>query len=509
MRRSFFALLLAPALLPAQSPDPIALEARRWHRANALGVLTEFRDFLAIPNLADDSVNIRRNAAAILAMLERRGIKGRLLETPGSPPAVFAERRVPGATRTITLYAHYDGQPVAEADWKTGGAWVPQLREGKVESGAAVRTLEDAARAGEQADSWRLYARSASDDKGPIIAMMAALDALKAAGREPVVNLKFFFEGEEEAGSDSLRTMLTTHKALLASDLWIFADGPTHQSGMLQLVHGVRGVLPLKLTTYGPSRALHSGHYGNWAPNPSAMLAHLIASMRDDEGRILIKGINEGVRPVTREDSQAVASLPAPDAGLREELMLGRTEGNGASVGLAILRPALNVTGLSGGIGSNAVPAEATASIDFRLVPDLTPEGVRASVEAHLKGLGYHVVHSVPDSATRRNHAKVVRAAWGNGYAGQRTSLSQPLAREVYALVRRATGTTVGRIPALGGSLPLAIFEDVLRTPIVSLPIVNYDNNQHAANEHLKLGNLWAGIEVFATLMAGLHGTTP
>lgn len=509
MRLSLAVLLLAPALLSAQAPDPIALEARRWHRAHALEVLTEFRDFLAIPNLANDSVNIRRNAAAILAMLEKRGITGRLLEVPGSPPAVFAERKVPGATRTITLYAHYDGQPVAEADWRNGGAWKPQLRDGKIEGGAAVRTLEEAARAGEGADGWRFYARSASDDKGPIIAMLAALDALKAAGREPAVNLKFFFEGEEEDGSDNLRTMLTTHRALLASDLWIFADGPTHQTGMLQLVHGVRGVLPLKLTTYGPSRALHSGHYGNWAPNPSAMLAHLIASMRDDEGRILITGINDKVRPVTREDSQAVASVPSPDARLRDELMLGRTEGNGTSVGLAVLQPALNVTGLSGGIGSNAVPAEATASIDFRLVPDLTPEGVQAAVEAHLQGLGYHVVHQVPDSATRRKYPKVVRADWGSGYAGQRTALSQPLAREVYTLVRRATGTSVGRIPALGGSLPLAIFQEVLRTPIVSLPIVNYDNNQHAANEHLRLGNLWVGIEVFATVIAGLHGTTP
>ena len=489
----------------AQAPDPVVQQVRAWHRANALSVLTDFRDFLSMPNVARDSAGIRRVAESVVRMYERRGVRMRLLESAGSPPAVYGELMTPGATRTVMLYAHYDGQPVVAADWTTAGPWSPELRDGHVERGGKVRTLEEAARLGVGADDWRLYARSASDDKAPIIAMLAALDALRASGRRPAVNLKFFFEGEEEAGSEHLRTMLTTHRETLRADLWVFADGPRHQSGLLQLVHGVRGVMGLRMTIQGPSRPLHSGHYGNWAPNPAAELARLLATMRAADGSITIAGFDAPVRAITDEDRTALAVVPAPDAGLRGELRLGRTEGP-LSLGLAILRPAMNVTRLESGTGTNSIPAFATATLDWRMVPDQTPEGVRSLVEAHLQAQGYHVVHEAPDSATRVAHPRIVQLAWGGGYAGQRTSLSQPLVRELHTLLERATGATVARVPILGGSLPLSVFEEVLRAPIITLPIANYDNNQHAANEHIRLGNFWAGIEVFASVMTGLGG---
>lgn len=507
------AVLAVGALLPmavpvsarAQSPDPLTLEVRAWHRANALRVLTEFRDLLTIPNVASDSVNIRLNADQLVRMLGARGVQARRLESPGSPPVVYGELRVPGATRTVMLYSHYDGQRVVPAEWSSAGPWTPELRDGYVERGARIRTLEEAAAAGESADGWRLYARSASDDKGPIIAMLAALDALRANGRAPAVNLKFFFEGEEEAGSPNLRAMLTAHRALLAADLWIFADGPRHPSGMLQLVHGVRGVMGVRVTLHGPSRALHSGHYGNWAPNPAAELTRLLATMRAEDGTITIDGFERTVRPISAEDRAAVEATPSPDAALRQELALGRTE-SALPLGLAILRPAMNVSSLSAGTGANIVPAMATATLDFRLVPDQTPETVRALVEAHVRALGYHVVHGAPDEDTRRSNPKLVQLDWGGGYAAQQTPLTHPLARELHALLESAVGGPVARVPILGGSLPLSTFLDVLGATILTLPIANHDNNQHAANEHLRLGDLWSGIEVFAMVMAGLGG---
>ena len=489
----------------AQTPDPLALEVRAWHRAHALEVLQEFRDFLAMPNVARDSVGIRRNADALVAMLAKRRVRAMRLESAGSPPAVYGELLSPGATRTVMLYAHYDGQPVVARDWVTAGAWTPELRDGHVERGGQVRTLEAAALAGAGADEWRLYARSASDDKGPIVAMLGALDALAAAGRHPGVNLKFFFEGEEEAGSDHLREMLTAHREQLRADLWIFADGPRHQTGIPQLVYGVRGVMGVTVTLRGPSRPLHSGHYGNWAPNPAAELTRLLAAMRAEDGRITIAGFEAPVRAITAEDRAAVAASPSPDSALRGELKLGRTESQ-LPLGLAILRPALNVTSLTSGTGTNSIPAVATATLDFRMVPDQTPAGVRALVEAHLRAQGYFVVHEVPDSATLRAHAKLVQLAWGDGYAAQRTSLTDPLALELYGLMTRATGGPVARVPLLGGSLPLSVFAEMVRAPIITMPIVNYDNNQHAANEHLRLGNLWEGIEIFAVVMTGLGG---
>jgi acetylornithine deacetylase/succinyl-diaminopimelate desuccinylase-like protein len=497
--------MAAPTAVRAQTPDPLALEVRVWHRANALRVLTEFRDLLAVPNVASDSVNIRLNADLLVRMLGARGIQARRLESPGSPPVVYGELRVPGATRTVMLYSHYDGQRVVPAEWRTAGPWTPELRDGYVERGARTRTLEEAAAAGAGADDWRFYARSASDDKGPIIAMLAALDALRANGRAPAVNLKFFFEGEEEAGSPNLRAMLTAHRELLAADLWIFADGPRHPSGMLQLVHGVRGVMGVRVTLHGPSRALHSGHYGNWAPNPAAELTRLLATMRAGDGTITIEGFERTVRPISAEDRAAVETTPSPDSALRRELALGRTE-SALPLGLAILRPALNVSSLSAGTGANIVPATATATLDFRLVPDQMPEHVRALVEAHVRALGYHVVHSTPDEDTRRRHPKLVQFDWGGGYAAQQTPLTHPLARELHALLESAVGGPVARVPILGGSLPLSTFLDVLGATILTLPIANHDNNQHASDEHLRLGNLWSGIEIFAMVMAGMGG---
>lgn len=500
------AIAAAPALpLRAQAPDPLALQVRTWHRAHAQQVLTEFREFLAMPNVASDSVQIRRTADALVAMLGKRGVRARRLESPGSPPAVYGELLTPGATRTVMLYAHYDGQPVQPRDWTTAGPWVPELRDGHVERGGKVRTVDEAVRLGAGADDWRLYARSASDDRGPIIMMLAALDALAANGRRPEVNLKFFFEGEEEAGSDHLKEMLTAHRELLRADLWIFADGPRHQTGIPQLVHGVRGVMGVRMTTFGPSRPLHSGHYGNWAPNPAAELTHVLASMRAADGTITIQGFASSVRAISAADREAVNSSPSPDASLRAELKLGRTETDDP-LGIAILRPAMNITALSGGTGTNAVMATASASIDFRLVPDQTPEGVRKLVESHLRARGYLVVHSAPDSATRRANARIIALDWGGGYAAQQTPITHPLARELFGLVSRATGGPVARVPLLGGSLPLSVFAEVMGAPILTLPLVNYDNNQHAANEHLRLGDLWEGIEILSVVMTGLGG---
>jgi len=489
----------------AQAPDPLALQVRAWHRANALTVLTEFRDFLRLPNVASDSVQIRRVADSVVAMFTRRGARMRLLQSPGSPPAVYGELNAPGATRTVMLYAHYDGQPVQPRDWTTAGPFTPELRDGHAERGGKVRSLEEAARLGAGADEWRLYARSASDDRGPIIMILSALDALAASGRRPAVNLKFFFEGEEEAGSVHLREMLTAHREQLRADAWLFFDGPRHQSGIPQVVHGVRGVMGLRLTTFGPSRPLHSGHYGNWAPNPALQLTRVVSSMRDEEGTITIDGYYAQVKPITDDDRRAVAEAPSPDVGLRGELHLGRTEGD-LPLGLAILRPGLNVTKLEGGTGTNAVMSSATATIDMRLVPGQTPEGVRALVEAHLVKQGYFIAHETPDSATLRAHARVIQVDWAGGYAAQQTPLTHPLAREVFTLVSRATGGPVARVPILGGSLPLSVFDQVLQSQILTLPLVNYDNNQHAANEHLRLRELWEGIEILAVVMTGLGG---
>ena len=154
---------------------------------------------------------------------------------------------------------------------------------------------------------WRLYGARRATTRRRSSRCSPRSTRCSAAGASPSVNLKFFFEGEEEAGSGHLRELLEQNAALLAADAWLFGDGPVHQSRRQQIVFGVRGVTGVELTVYGPSHGLHSGHYGNWAPNPVTLLANLIASMRNDDGRILIKHFYDDVAPITPAERRALA----------------------------------------------------------------------------------------------------------------------------------------------------------------------------------------------------------
>lgn len=498
---------MVPEALHSQpSPGEVARTVREYRERNEPAIVRELAELLAIPNVARDSADIRRNAEHLAAMLRRRGAEARILENGGHPPAVFGEIRAPGATRTVMLYAHYDGQPVSPAEWSSP-PWTPTLRTGVLGRGGREIPIPSSGRLDGE---WRLYARSASDDKSPIVAMLAALDALRDAGIPLSVNVKFFLEGEEEAGSPNLRSMLESHREILGADLWLFCDGPVHQTRQPQVVFGVRGTVGLELTVYGPTRQLHSGHYGNWAPNPAVMLAGLLGSMRDEEGRITIAGFGDDVRPISAAERAALRTIPAVEDALKRELGLARTEAMGTALAERVMLPALNVRGMeSGHVGAeavNAIPTEARASIDFRMVPDQTPQRVRELTEAHLRALGWHIVRDEPDSATRLAHARIVRLRWGQGYPATRTPLDLPAARALLQVVEGATGQPPVTVPTLGGSLPMHMFGEVLRAPLIVLPMVSHDNNQHAADENLRLQNLWEGIELYAAVMASLGG---
>ena len=493
-----FVLISIPALAFALPPPrPLAHSpTRTWREAHEAEIVSELRTFLAIPNIASDRLNIQRNADALIAMMKRRGIPARLLTAEDAPPAVYGEMLRPGAKRTIIFYAHYDGQPVDPAQWSSD-PWSPVLRM----NGRDIPFPKQ----GERVDSEaRIYARSASDDKAPIIAMLAALDALRAAGRRPSVNLKFFFEGEEEAGSDHLRAILEKYPDLLRGDVWLFCDGPVHQSRRMQIYFGARGVMGLEMTVYGAQRSLHSGHYGNWSPNPVSLMADVISGMRASDGRILIDGFHDDVRPLTELERRAIAAVPAAENQLKHELAIGAAESE-ASLPELITLPALNFHGIQGGsVGAkatNSIPTSATASIDFRLVPNQTPSRVREMVEAHLKRKGWHVVHEAPDLETRRRHPRVILLEWGSGYPAARTELDHPASASIIKAIESATRQQLIKMPTLGGSVPMYLFDKVLQTPVIGVPTVNHDNNQHAANENLRLQNLWDAIEIFAALM--------
>jgi len=313
-------------------------------------------------------------------MLEQRGFHTQSLNTTAAPPVVYGELSTLGARHTLLFYAHYDGQPVDKTQWASD-PWQPVLRDSAVDG--KVIPLESL-----QAPlnpEWRIYARSSSDDKAPIQALLTAIDALRAAKIPVAVNVKVFFEGEEEAGSPHLAEVFRQHADLLKGDIWLLSDGPVNQTRRMQLFFGARGVTDLELTIYGPGRVLHDGHYGNWAPNPAAVMVDLLAHMRDANSHILIPGFYDDVRALTGSERQAIAQSPDVDTSLKQELGLAWTESAGASLPMAITQPALNIRGIEAGHveekAQNAISTTAKASIDFRLVPNQTPERVHQLVE--------------------------------------------------------------------------------------------------------------------------------
>jgi len=488
------------ALANAQSP------VRDYRHAHERQILDEFTRLLALPNVASDHQNIRRNAEFILAMMQRRGLSPRLLEagTKDSPPAVYGEWKVPGATHSVILYAHYDGQPTDPKQWTGTLPWQPVWRSAALESGG---TIVKPAVDGTPIDpEWRLYGRSSSDDKAGVMAILAAFDALKAQGNSPTLNIKFIFEGEEEAGSPHLGEIIDLNKDLLAADAWIICDGPVHQSGRKQVVFGVRGDVNVDLTVYGAKRPLHSGHYGNWAPNPAMLLARLLASMKDDTGRVTINGWYDGVEPLGEAEKKAIAEAPAYDDELRTQLGFARAEGAGKSLLELINQPSLNINGISSGdvgaLARNVIPTTASAVLDLRLVKGTDHHRQVQRLIEHVRRQGFYVIDRDPTDDERKQHPLIAKmVARSGGYNAERTRMDIPISVATVTAVQQTSPQPIVRLPTAGGSLPLSIITDRLRTVTITVPIANYDNNQHAENENIRLQNLWDGIETMAAVM--------
>jgi len=480
----------------------LLLSAPAQAAVDRAAMLKDYVELLAIPNVATNIPDIRRNADHIMAMMRARGLKPRLLEGDSAeiPPAVYGEWLVPGAKRTLVLYAHYDGQPVTPEDWKSTQPFEPKLYSDRLDRGGQPIAFPASGQAID--DEWRIYARAASDDKLGVMALLQAVDGLKSAGKRPAYNLKIFFEGEEEQGSPHLAALLAKHRETLKSDGWVIFDGPSHPSGAPQVSLGVRGDVNVDVTVYGPVRPLHSGHYGNWVPNPAMELAQLLASMKDSSGRVTVPGWYEDVVPLTDAEKAAIRAVPSADAQLKSELGLGWTEGKGATLLEMLQQPSLNINGIRaadvGDKARNVIPTYATATLDLRLVKGNDWKQQVDKLVKHIQAQGFTVLDREPTMDERRRFTKIALVTAGAGYNAERTPLDDPLAQSV-AVAAKPFGAVL--LPSLGGSLPLYVFHETLGAPTVTVSLANYDNNQHAEDENLRLGNLWRAIDVAAAIM--------
>lgn len=489
------------ALSNLNAQDPIA-EARAYREAHGHEILSFFGELLRIPNTAFDLPNIRRNADFLKSTFEKRGIEMELLTLPDAPPIVFGELKVPGATRTLMIYVHYDGQPVAIDQWESGTPWSGELYTAAREKGGEKRPFPGP---GEQIDpEWRIYGRSASDDKAPFPAILAVLDALREKGIQPTSNLKFFFEGEEEASSPHIAEYYDQYKDKLAADAWIVFDGPVHQSGRPLIVYGVRGVAALDITIYGAVRSLHSGHYGNFAPVPGQMMAHLLASMKDERGKVLIEGFFDSTAPITEADRAAIAAMPAYDGQIRDELGISWSESDNALLAERLLYPSLTIQGMTSGntgkLARNVIPSTASANIGMRLAKGNDPDKMMDLVEEHIRKQGYHIVRREPDMDTRLAHDKIALVHRRDGYPASRTPIDIPISQNIISAIKRIDDRGPVLLPTYGASLPVFHFTQNSKVPLLIIPIANFDNNQHAPDENLRIGNLWYGIDLYASL---------
>ena len=483
MRRILLAILVLAAGSSAVAQSPKAA-AQNWNQQHEREILKEFTDLLEIPNVASDKHNIRRNADTLVEMLKRRRVAAKLLFAGDANPLVYGEMKTPGAKHTIVFYAHYDGQPVSPEDWDSKAPFTPVTKNVKGEP--------------------RIVARSSSDDKAAILAQLTALDALQAAHIPLKANLRFVWEGEEEAGSPNLGKFLEQYKNELAGDVWLICDGPRDQSGKQSVVFGARGVTKIEVTVFGPHRPLHSGHYGNWAPNPAMMLAQMLAGMKDQDGHVLVPHFYDGVEPLSALEKQAVAEAPNNEKLLLDDLWISKPDGGGKSLVGLLNEPSLNIDGMSsahtGAKSTNVIPETATVDIDMRLVKGLDWKTQQQRVIDYIASQGYFVTESAPSKEVLLAHPKVAFVTRDNAsYNAVRTPMDLPISKEVIAAVESARGPIV-KLPTMGGSVPLEAIVKTLGTVTIIVPIANYDNNQHAANENLRLQNLWDGIETMAAL---------
>ncbi len=478
---------------------------RDFVNSNKNRLIGEYRRFVAIPDVSNDSANIPLNAAFIQQMMEQRGIESEVLHgtTPGVNPAVYGEIRVPHGQKTIAFYAHYDGQPVNPKQWAEGlQPFQPVFITEPIDHGGTIVNYQQGQAVN---DDWRLTGRASADDKAGVMTILNAYEAMKKSGMALTNNIKFFFEGEEEIGSPHLHEIFQNNKEKLSADVWIIVDGPRDVSGKKTIIFGARGYVNLALTVYGAKRPLHSGNYGNWAPNPAMRLSQLLATMADDQGKILIKGFYDDMLPLTKEEHEAISKIPDAGKTLSKELGVASPDGGGEPFLELLSMPSLNIQGIqsanTGKLTAAVIPATADATLDLRLVPGNELERQVQKVKDHIESKGYHIIDHDPTDQERSQFGHLIKFATVSGYNAQRTSMSLPIAQSVIKAVQSTTDYPLLLKPMLGGSLPLYRFERDLKTKTVVVPVVNYDNNQHAENENVQLKFLWEGIETMAAIM--------
>ena len=482
-------------LFTAHSQDSILIKSKV---ASAIG---ELREFVAIPNDALNADDIDSNLFWLRKKFTERGFNSTILETEGLP-LFFAALPMDDNKPTILFYMHLDGQSVDATKWDQPDPYKVVLKS-KTEDDWKTESFSELN--DDINYDWRLFGRSTSDDKGPIIMFLNAIDALKKDAIDIPFNVKVILDSEEEKSSAPLPQAVRTYKDLLKADFLVINDGPVHVSGKPTIVYGCRGITTLSITTHGPIKPQHSGHYGNYAPNPGFQLAQLLATMKDTNGKVLIKGYYDGI---SLDDATLAILKSVPDNAdvINSNLAISNPEKVGGFYQEALQYPSLNIRGLgSGWVGEKArtiVPATATAELDLRLVPESDGTKLKNLVKEHIKNQGFHVMSTEPTLEDRLKFDKIVSIKEGSVTDAFRTDLNNPFGNNIVKTMESKFGEKPVQIRIMGGTVPISPFINELKIPAFIVPMVNPDNNQHSPNENLKIGQIAYGIKLFYALLS-------
>ena len=458
------------------------------------------KELLSIPNDAFYPEDIERNVVWCENAFSERGFSTRRIET-ATVPLLLAERKHKKAKKTVLIYLQIDGQPIDSTRWSQRSAYEPVLKKKNAKNEWEIISWDAIKNYG---DDWRIFARSASDAKGPVAMFLAALDATKSAGITPNYNIKVIMDFEEELGSPRLPKAVAENAALLKSDMLIIYDGPRHITNQPTLTFGARGIATITLTTYGPIVPQHSGHFGNYAPNPALRLSKLLASMKDDVGRVTIPGFYDGIH-IDSDTEKILKAVPDDEDQIKRRLQIVEADKVGSYYQESIQYPSLNIRGMqSGWIDKKVrtiIPGWARAEIDVRLVLESDPERLIKLVKTHIAEQGYYVIDRAPTEEERRTHHKIATFTSEISYQSFRTNFDS----EVGLWLRRALKNAFGKDPIMirmsGGSIPISPFVTMLGIPAVTVPTVNRDNNQHSPNENIRLGNYREGIKTMIAIL--------
>ncbi len=466
--------------------------------------ITDLRSFLSIPNSGLSAEDVKANIAWLEQELNDRGFQTQEVSTLTNP-ILFGALEIDKKMPTVLFYMHLDGQAVDKSKWDQEDPFIPVLK--KQNDQGVWQQIEWSAMDQEIDYDWRIFARSASDDKMPIVGFLHALDQTNKADLK--CNIKIIVDTEEELGSPSLATAVTENLELLAADALIINDGPVHRSGQPTLVFGCRGITSFHMTTWGPIRSQHSGHYGNYAPNPALRLSQLLASMKDEDGRVSIKGYYDGIS-LDKETTQILANVPDDEEGILEYLQINTPDQVGANYQESLQYPSLNIRGMkSAWVGARArtiVPDMATAAIDIRLVPESDPTRLMQLIKDHIINQGYHILDREPTVEERLAHPKIVTMATKGYTLPFRTEMDAPIGQWLTAAIQSEYKQDPVSIRIMGGTVPMAPFIKALQVPAVIVPMVNADNNQHSPNENVQLSYISNAMKTFhAIFTTSMH----